>query len=152
MEYGRYVFFKKGFVRYRQNRLLCNHHLQKMTEVGRTVIITLKAAKDVLPSTHFSPMMLVVKPVEPNCRLCNSHTHGRGLSVNSILIQLLVMLFTNWDIFQTSVISRRNLAYKKIWRGLLPFLEPMLTYGLLTTKLWSMPFIKGLLLPKYNLK
>ena len=94
MEQGQDEFLKEGFVRngskpfnqstsYRQNRLLCNHHLQKMTDVGRTLIITMDAAKDVLPSTHFSPMMLAVKPGEPNGRLCNNLTHGRGLSVNS---------------------------------------------------------------------
>ena len=94
MEYGQDEYLKEGFVRngskpfnqstsYRQNRLLCNHHLQKMTEVGRTLIITLDAAKDVLPYTHFSPMLLAVKPGEPNGRLCNNLTHGRGLSVNS---------------------------------------------------------------------
>ena len=67
---------------YNMNVSLCNHHVQKMNEAGRTLIVTLDSVKDILPSTHFSPTTLAPKPGEPAGSMCNNLSMGGDLSLN----------------------------------------------------------------------
>ena len=92
-EFGQEEFVKEGFVRngslpfkqsqsYYENLSLCNHHIAKMAEDGKTLILTMEAAAPTLPLTHLSPMMLALKPGDSIGRLCNNLSKGGSKSIN----------------------------------------------------------------------